>query len=609
MGKYARGKKSYAISDISGLRVKYTKLKTTWDGLRVSPEDYDPKHPQLTPAKNIVDATALFNGRPDNDPENVVVYLGFTQDWTIDPRARPPVGVPSIAEAGYVDINHDRIFSVFGASGAANVGTATVSDSEDVSVSGTAGTGAIGSELIENYAIVSGASSTGAVGATDAYLQYSITVANPGSGNRYYVDSVLQQQLYLQEGKTYRFDQSNSSNSSHPIRLSTTPNGTHGGGSEYTTGVTTNGTPGSSGAYTEITVASGAPTLYYYCTNHSNMGGTSYTPSSGTISLAITVANPGSGNKYYIDNGSPTPTISITEGTTYRFDQSDSSNSSHPLRFSTTSGGTHGGGSEYTTGVTTNGTPGNAGAYTQISVASDAPTLYYYCTNHSGMGGQLNTPSITVVSGQIIALEINESGVSGTGTTGNESLFITTDVNPPGVVGTGAVGSEVPELELTETGVGGTGALGNETFEGSPSAIGAVGTGAIGNEVPELELGQTGVSGDGESEGFGISGDGNIQLLVTGISGIGSTGAVGEEVSISEAIETGVGGSGGTGTVSILSGTNGLGWGIGTWGDGAWQADTLPRPTGVGSTGGVGAVGTQIETSWGVDGWGEGTWQ
>ena len=164
MGKYARGKKSYAISDISGLRVKYTKLKTTWDGLRVSPEDYEPKHPQLTPAKNVVDATALFNGRPDNDPENVVVYIGFTQDWTIDPRARPPVGVPSIAEAGYVDIHHDRIFSVSGVSGAANVGDAYVSDNEDVSVSGTSGTGAIGSEIIQNDAVPSGVSSIGAIG-------------------------------------------------------------------------------------------------------------------------------------------------------------------------------------------------------------------------------------------------------------------------------------------------------------------------------------------------------------------------------------------------------------------------------------------------------------
>ena len=64
MAKYASGKKSQAISDRSGLKVPYTDLKTTWDGLRVSPEDWEPKQPQLTPAKNVVDATALFNPRP-----------------------------------------------------------------------------------------------------------------------------------------------------------------------------------------------------------------------------------------------------------------------------------------------------------------------------------------------------------------------------------------------------------------------------------------------------------------------------------------------------------------------------------------------------------------
>ena len=58
----------------------------------------------------------------------------------------------------------------------------------------------------------------------------------------------------------------------------------------------------------------------------------------------------------------------------------------------TLANGTHAGGSEYTTGVTTVGTPGNAGAYTRIVVATNAPTLYYYCSNHSGMGGQANTP-------------------------------------------------------------------------------------------------------------------------------------------------------------------------------------------------------------------------
>ena len=104
----------------------------------------------------------------------------------------------------------------------------------------------------------------------------------------------------------------------------------------------------------------------------------------------VTVANYLGSNYFYID-GNRAPQLSFTEGQTYRFDQSDSTNSTHPLRFSTTNDGTHGGGTEYTTGVTTSGTPGSSGAYTEIEVASGAPTLYYYCSNHSGMGGIIYT--------------------------------------------------------------------------------------------------------------------------------------------------------------------------------------------------------------------------
>jgi hypothetical protein len=420
MGRFAKGKRSRAISDRSGFEVPYTQLKTTWNNLRVEPEEFEVKHPRLTPPKNIIDPTALFDPRPNNDPENVSIFFNF--NWfnnaptgmqaTQYKKPNLPVGKGSV---GFVS------FEV-----------------ENTSISGIQADFSIGSLILSSEIGGSGVAGTGALGAPLGYTEYTVSVANPGSGNRYYIDSVLQQQLYLQEGGTYRFDQSDSSNSGHPLRFSTTSNGSHGGGSEYTTGVTTNGTPGSSGAYTQIVVPEGVSTLYYYCTSHSAMGGTAFTPSSGTISLAITVVNPGSGNKYYIDSGGPAITISLQEGKTYRFDQSDSSNSGHPLRFSTTSNGSHGGGSEYTTGVTTSGTPGSAGAYTQITVAAGVATLYYYCTSHSAMGGQLNTLSSTDFDS--VELSINEAGVAGTGGVGNINGNNT--ITESGVAGTGGVGSE-----------------------------------------------------------------------------------------------------------------------------------------------------------------------
>ena len=98
-----------------------------------------------------------------------------------------------------------------------------------------------------------------------------------------------------------------------------------------------------------------------------------------------------SSNKYSVD-GEITPTISLERGKTYRFLQSDASNSNHPVRFSLTSNGTHANGTTMTDGITTIGIPGSTGAYTQIQLPADTnlTTLYYFCSNHSGMGGAIS---------------------------------------------------------------------------------------------------------------------------------------------------------------------------------------------------------------------------
>ena len=98
----------------------------------------------------------------------------------------------------------------------------------------------------------------------------------------------------------------------------------------------------------------------------------------------VTVVDSG-GNKFRFDGfATNAVTLDLAEGGTYIFNYP----SGHPFRFSTTSDGTHGGGSEYTTGVTH-----NSSTQVTIVVAASAPTLYYYCSSHSGMGGQVNTNS------------------------------------------------------------------------------------------------------------------------------------------------------------------------------------------------------------------------
>ena len=120
---------------------------------------------------------------------------------------------------------------------------------------------------------------------------------------------------------------------------------------------------------------------------------------------AVTVAQSGGVNVFYID-GAANPTLTLDRGNTYIFDQSDSSNSGHPLAFK------DGSGNSYTTGVTVTGTAGQAGAKVTIDVASNAPSsLRYYCTVHGNAMGN----TISVVNSNLATVASNITNVNNVG--------------------------------------------------------------------------------------------------------------------------------------------------------------------------------------------------
>lgn len=200
----------------------------------------------------------------------------------------------------------------------------------------------------------------------------------------------------------------------------------------------------------------------------------------------LTVATTVSGGKFLLD-GSSQQIAQLPRSVTIRFDQSDSSNTTHPLRLSTTSDGTHGGGSAYTTGVTTVGTPGSAGSYTQVTIQQSAPnTLYYYCANHSGMGSKIST------------------GIDLTPSASPTFSSVTADL-------TGDVTGSANTLSTART-IGMTGDVvwTSAAFDGSGNVTGtatiqansvALGTDTTGNYVAAGATSGTGISGSVSSEG------------------------------------------------------------------------------------------------------------
>ena len=150
----------------------------------------------------------------------------------------------------------------------------------------------------------------------------------------------------------------------------------------------------------------------------------------GTKTSAHPYSGQGSSSAYFFD-GLESPAITFSGADSsykyyYRFDQSDSTNTGHPLLFYLEADKS----TAYTTGVTTNGTPGSSGAYTQIAVDANTPNIVYYqCSSHSLMGNFANTVSNYVngnltVGSQLIMPDVTSGKILiGDGTSYQESAM------------------------------------------------------------------------------------------------------------------------------------------------------------------------------------------
>ena len=206
--------------------------------------------------------------------------------------------------------------------------------------------------------------------------------------------------------------------------------------------------------------------------------GTSANPITFTVTVAAkTSANvyngAGSSNAYFI-NGTEAPSFFIEGNESssyeyyYKFDQSDASNSGHPLLFYLDAGKTQ----IFSTNVTTNGTPGQAGAYTQIKVGGYTPNvLYYQCSSHSYMGNKLINPATKTLSLSGAAITLP----TGTGTA---NQFIGYSSSSAGVTTT-AWATVVGETKPTITGIS------PSVIENTQTAVTITGTNYVNTPIVE----------------------------------------------------------------------------------------------------------------------------
>ena len=354
---------------------------------------------------------------------------------------------------------------------------------------------------------------------------------------------------------------------------------------------------------------------------------------STTKTYTVTVATKASTHRYYnsgstsgyVIDGVPAPYITLTPGNTYRFDMSDTTNSTHPLYFfynSDKSTPTGLSSNKYSTGVTDNyssNAPGTSGSYIEIVADENTPTvLHYMCDSHSLMGNAVNFNTRNLNDFSINALvDIDLTGVandkilkynSSTGKfeVADESGGTVTETFKTIAV-TGTPGqSDVVADQATDTLTFNAGSGMSITTNASNDTIEFASTATGGTDLNTLNSATIDVTAD--SFGFIDSSDSNnskkstIASLVSAIAGTNLTASNGQlnaqaggggTVTVEKDVHTGDGTTAGFSTTSSIDNINN----VQVYIDGVYQSKNNYTASGstINFTSGVPANGTSVE--------------
>jgi hypothetical protein len=121
---FAQGKYAYRISDRSGFRYRIKDMRKEWNGSIVGYDEYEEKHPQLTPPRIRTDLEAIRDARPDRTETAVPNLLPLDAFSTTASSATVTVNEPNHGRSTS-DTVRFRDASVVGGVAAATINLST----------------------------------------------------------------------------------------------------------------------------------------------------------------------------------------------------------------------------------------------------------------------------------------------------------------------------------------------------------------------------------------------------------------------------------------------------------------------------------------------------